>query len=224
MIFPINQFPMDKIRVLVVDDHELILLATRQLFSRVSDIKLIGTAVDGEEAYMKLKELKPDVVLLDVILPVLNGIELTKRITAEYPETRVVLHSSSISEDVIVTGFEAGAMAYVPKNFKPGQLVDAIRTVVKGEHYSKGFVSEILIENFLKNKSRKEGQNNKLTERETEILQAITKGMTNQKMADNLHISVRTVEAHKSNIMKKLKLGSTAELVVYAIKHKIVEI
>ena len=215
---------MDKIRVLVVDDHELILLATRQLFSRVSDIKLIGTAVDGEEAYMKLKELKPDVVLLDVILPVLNGIELTKRITAEYPETRVVLHSSSVSEDVIVTGFEAGAMAYVPKNFKPGQLVDAIRTVVKGEHYSKGFVSEILIENFLKNKSRKEGQNNKLTERETEILQAITKGMTNQKMADNLHISVRTVEAHKSNIMKKLKLGSTAELVVYAIKHKIVEI
>jgi len=215
---------MDKIRVLVVDDHELILLATRQLFSRVSDIKLIGTAVDGEEAYKKIKELKPDVVLLDVILPVLNGIELTKRITAEYPETRVVLHSSSVSEDVIVTGFEAGAMAYVPKNFKPGQLVDAIRTVVKGEHYSKGFVSEILIENFLKNKSRKEGQNNKLTERETEILQAITKGMTNQKMADNLHISVRTVEAHKSNIMKKLKLGSTAELVVYAIKHKIVEI
>ncbi|TVQ88425.1 MAG: DNA-binding response regulator [Bacteroidetes bacterium] len=215
---------MDKIRVLVVDDHELILLATRQLFSRVSDIKLIGTAVDGEEAYKKIKELKPDVVLLDVILPVLNGIELTKRITAEYPEIRVVLHSSSISEDVIVTGFEAGAMAYVPKNFKPGQLVDAIRTVVKGEHYSKGFVSEILIDNFLKNKSKKEGQNNKLTERETEILQAITKGMTNQQMGDNLHISVRTVEAHKSNIMKKLKLGSTAELVVYAIKHKIVEI
>ena len=115
-------------------------------------------------------------------------------------------------------------MAYVPKNFKPGQLIEAIQTVVKGEHYSKGFVSEILIENFLKTKNKKDSPNNKLTEREIEILQSITQGKTNQQMADNLHISVRTVEAHKSNIMKKLKLGSTAELVVYAIKHKIIKI
>ncbi|MFN3556785.1 MAG: response regulator [Bacteroidales bacterium] len=215
---------MDKIKVLVVDDHDLIVLAARQIFSKVPDIKLIGVASDGDEAYKKIKELKPDVVILDVILPGMGGIELTRKIASEFPDTKVVLHSSSVSEDVIVTGFEAGAMAYVPKNFKPGQLIEAIHSVVKGEHYSKGFVSEILIENFLKNKNKKEGQNGKLTEREIEILQAITKGMTNQQMADNLHISVRTVEAHKSNIMKKLKLNSTAELVVYAIKHKIVKI
>lgn len=215
---------MDKIKVLVVDDHDLIVLAARQIFSKVPDIKLVGVASDGEEAYQKIKELKPDVVILDVILPGIDGIELTKKIISEFPATKVVLHSSSVSEDMIVTGFEAGAMAYVPKNFKPGQLIEAIHTVVKGEHYSKGFVSEILIENFLKSKTKKEGQNNKLTERETEILQAITKGMTNQQLADNLHISVRTVEAHKSNIMKKLKINSTAELVVYAIKHKIVKI
>ncbi len=115
-------------------------------------------------------------------------------------------------------------MAYVPKNFKSGQLIEAIQTVIKGEHYSKGFVSEILIENFLKTKTKKDFQNNKLTEREVEILRAITKGMTNQLMANDLHISVRTVEAHKSNIMKKLKLGSTAELVVYAIKQRLVKI
>ncbi len=215
---------MDKIKVLVVDDHDLIVLAARQIFSKVPDIKLVGVAGDGEEAYQKIKDLKPDVVILDVILPGIDGIELTKKIIAEFPATKVVLHSSSVSEDMIVTGFEAGAMAYVPKNFKPGQLIEAIHTVVKGEHYSKGFVSEILIENFLKSKTKKDGQNNKLTDRETEILQAITKGMTNQQLADNLHISVRTVEAHKSNIMKKLKINSTAELVVYAIKHKIVKI
>ncbi len=215
---------MDKIKVLVVDDHDLIVLAARQIFSKVPDIKLVGVAGDGEEAYQKIKDLRPDVVILDVILPGIDGIELTKKIISEFPATKVVLHSSSVSEDMIVTGFEAGAMAYVPKNFKPGQLIEAIHTVVKGEHYSKGFVSEILIENFLKSKTKKEGQNNKLTERETEILQAITKGMTNQQLADNLHISVRTVEAHKSNIMKKLKINSTAELVVYAIKHKIVKI
>lgn len=215
---------MDKIKVLVVDDHDLIVLAARQIFSKVPDIKLVGVAGDGEEAYQKIKDLRPDVVILDVILPGMDGIELTKKIISDFPATKVVLHSSSVSEDMIVTGFEAGAMAYVPKNFKPGQLIEAIHTVVKGEHYSKGFVSEILIENFLKSKTKKEGQNNKLTERETEILQAITKGMTNQQLADNLHISVRTVEAHKSNIMKKLKINSTAELVVYAIKHKIVKI
>jgi two-component system, NarL family, response regulator LiaR len=215
---------MDKIKVVVVDDHDLIVLAARQIFSKVPDIKLVGVASDGEEAYQKIKDLKPDVVILDVILPGIDGIELTKKIVSDFPATKVVLHSSSVSEDMIVTGFEAGAMAYVPKNFKPGQLIEAIHTVVKGEHYSKGFVSEILIENFLKSKTKKDGQNNKLTERETEILQAITKGMTNQQLADNLHISVRTVEAHKSNIMKKLKINSTAELVVYAIKHKIVKI
>jgi NarL family two-component system response regulator LiaR len=215
---------MDKIKVVVVDDHDLIVLAARQIFSKIPDIKLVGVASDGEEAYQKIKELKPDVVILDVILPGMDGIELTKKIISEQPGTRVVLHSSSVSEDMIVTGFEAGAMAYVPKNFKPGQLIEAIHTVMKGEHYSKGFVSEILIENFLKSKTKKDGQNSKLTDRETEILQAITKGMTNQQLADNLHISVRTVEAHKSNIMKKLKINSTAELVVYAIKHKIVKI
>lgn len=215
---------MDKIKVLVVDDHDLIVLAARQIFSKVPDIKMVGVASDGEEAYQKIKELKPDVVILDVILPGMDGIELTRKVIAEQPTTKIVLHSSSVSEDMIVTGFEAGAMAYVPKNFKPGQLIEAIHTVVKGEHYSKGFVSEILIENFLKSKTKKDGQSSKLTDRETEILQAITKGMTNQQLADNLHISVRTVEAHKSNIMKKLKINSTAELVVYAIKHKIVKI
>jgi DNA-binding NarL/FixJ family response regulator len=215
---------MDKIKVIIVDDHDLIVLAARQIFSKVPEIKLVGVANNGEEAFKKIKELKPDVVVLDVILPGIDGIALTRKIVSDFPATKVVLHSSSVSEEMIVTGFEAGAMAYVPKNFKPGQLVEAILTVVNGEHYSKGFVSEILIENFLKSKSKKETQNNKLTDRETEILQAITKGMTNQQLADNLHISVRTVEAHKSNIMKKLKINSTAELVVYAIKHKIVKI
>ncbi len=215
---------MNKIKVIIVDDHELIVLAARQIFSKVPEIKLVGVANTGEEAYKKIKELKPDVVILDVILPGMDGIELTKKILAEQPSAKIVLHSSSVSEDMIVTGFEAGAMAYVPKNFKPGQLIEAVQTVVKGEHYSKGFVSEILIESFLKSKSKKDGYSGKLTERETEILQAITKGMTNQQLADNLHISVRTVEAHKSNIMKKLKINSTAELVVYAIKHKIVKI
>ncbi|MEE4178721.1 MAG: response regulator transcription factor [Bacteroides sp.] len=214
---------MEKINVLVIDDHDLIILACRQVFSKIPDMKLIGVAKDGDEGYRKIVDLKPDVVIIDISIPGINGIELTRKLTREYPDTKVVLHSSSVSEEVIVMGFEAGAMAYVPKNFKPGQLVEAIRTVMRGEHYSKGFVSDILIENFLNDKNKKDG-GFKLTDRELEILRAIAQGSTNQNMAELFCISVRTVEAHKANIMKKLKLSNTAELVVFAIKNKIVKI
>jgi two-component system, NarL family, invasion response regulator UvrY len=214
---------MDKINVLVIDDHDLIILAVRQVFSKIPDMKLIGVAKDGDEGLKKIIDLKPDVVIIDISIPGINGIELTRKVARDYPDSRVVLHSSSVGEEVIVMGFEAGAMAYVPKNFKPGQLVEAIRTVMRGEHYSKGFVSDILIENFLKDKNKKDG-GFQLTDRELEILRAIAQGGTNQHMAEQFCISVRTVEAHKANIMKKLKLNNTAELVVFAIKNKIVKI
>jgi NarL family two-component system response regulator LiaR len=214
---------MEKIHVLVIDDHDLINMAVRQVFSKIPDMKLVGVAKDGDEGLKKIIELNPDVVIIDISIPGPNGIELTRKVTRDFPNIKVVLHSSSVSEDVIVMGFEAGAMAYVPKNFKPGQLVDAIRTVMRGEHFSKGFVSDILIENFLRDKNKKEGSS-KLTDRELEILRAIAQGGSNQIIAEELCISVRTVEAHKANIMKKLKLSNTAELVVYAIKNKIVKI
>ena len=214
---------MEKINVLVVDDHDLIILAIRQVFSKMPDIKLAGIAKDGEEALNKISETRPDVVIIDIGLPGINGLELTRKVIRDFPETRVVLHSATISEDTIVMGFEAGAMGYVPKNFKPGQLVEAIRTVMRGEHFIKGFVSEILIENFLKDKSKKSVVSN-LTGRELEVLRAIAQGQSNQLMAGQFCISVRTVEAHKAHIMKKLKLNNTAELVVYAIKNNIVKL
>jgi DNA-binding NarL/FixJ family response regulator len=214
---------MKKISVLVVDDHDLICMAVKQLFSKAADLSLDGFARTGKEAMEMFAQFNPDVVVIDIALPDIDGIDLMADILKRKPKTKIILHSSIIDSDTIVKGFESGAMGYVPKNFKPKQLIDAIYSVCKGEHYSKGIVSDALIENYLNNKS-KNSNGVRLTAREKEILITLTKGLTNQQIAENFSISVRTVEAHKANIMKKLKLFSTAELVIYAIKNNIVTI
>ncbi|MBS4012154.1 MAG: response regulator transcription factor [Bacteroidetes bacterium] len=214
---------MKKINVLVVDDHDLICMAVKQLFSKEPDIVLAGFARTGKESLDLFSQLSPEIVIIDIALPDMDGIELMVSMLKKKPKTKIILHSSITDSETIVKGFEAGAMGYVPKNFKPKQLIEAIHSVNKGEHYSKGIVSDALIDNYLKNKS-KNSNGVRLTAREKEILVALTKGLTNQQIAEHFKISVRTVEAHKANIMKKLKLFSTAELVIYAIKHNIVTI
>ncbi|MFO8067687.1 MAG: response regulator transcription factor [Bacteroidales bacterium] len=212
-----------KIDVLVVDDHELIGMALRKLFSKYADIRFAGFARSGKEAFKKVNTLKPDVILMDILLPDKDGFELSKTILKEKPTSKIILHTSVEAPESILRGFALGAMGYVPKSYNPKEVIEAIYTVQKGEHYSKGYVSDVLINDYLQGKNK--GSNGgALTNREVEVLQALARGHTNQKIADSLVISVRTVEAHKANIMKKLKLFSTAELVIYAIKNKIVVI
>ena len=214
---------MEKIRTLLVDDHDLVILGVKHLIAQYSDIDLVGIANDGEEALAKIKELSPHLVILDIDMPKFSGLEVTEKIIKLFPNIKIILHSSFIDEEHIIKGFEIGALGYVPKTYKPDMLIDAVRTVNSGEPYIKGIVSEIFLSNY--NKRRVEVIEEKhpaLSTREIDVLKRITEGLSNQEMADKLFISVRTVEVHKANIMKKLKIFNIAELVIYAIRHKII--
>jgi DNA-binding NarL/FixJ family response regulator len=218
---------MEKIKVLIVDDHDIVILGLKALLSRNHDIEIVAITTDGEETIHKVEEFEPDVVVLDIDLPKISGIEVTEYITKNFPHVKVLLHTSFADEAHIVSGFEAGAAGYVPKTFKTDQLVEAIRTVHRGERYIKGSVSEMFIASYFKSKKSEEvvdQAKQSLTNREIEILKHITEGLSNQNIADQLNISVRTVEAHKHNIMKKLEIFNTAELVKYALKNKIISL
>jgi len=216
---------MSKIKVLLVDDHEIVYMGVERLLATSENIKLVGIAKDGEDALLKVKKLSPDVILLDINLPKMNGIKVTEEIIKKSPSTKIILHTSYVDEEYIVKGFEVGAMGYVPKNFNPDQLIEAIEMVYKGERYIKGLVSEVLMNSFFKKEEKKDVVlNSNLTERELEVLKFIIKGLTNNDIAQELYISVRTVEVHKANIMKKLSINNTAELVVYAIKNGLVQL
>ncbi|MBP7496137.1 MAG: response regulator transcription factor [Bacteroidales bacterium] len=216
---------MSKIKVLLVDDHEIVYMGVEKLLSSSENIKLVGIAKDGEDALLKVKKLAPDIVLLDINLPKMNGIKVTEEIIKKNPATKIILHTSYVDEEYIVKGFEVGAMGYVPKNFNPDQLVEAIEMVYNGKRYIKGLVSEVLMNSFFKKEEKKDMvQSTNLTERELEVLKYIIKGLTNNDIAQELYISVRTVEVHKANIMKKLSINNTAELVVYAIKNGLVQL
>lgn len=217
---------MEKIRVYIVDDHDLIVLGVNKILSAEENIEVVGTSNNGEEALAEIRKLKPDLVILDIDIPKISGIQITEAITNEFgEEIKIILHSSFVDEENIVKGFELGALGYVPKKFEVNELLEAIKTVNSGKRYIKGEVSEIFMDSFYKERSQKEKINEvkeSLTKREIEVLKLITHGMTNQQMADELYISVRTIEVHKANIMRKLNIDSTAELVKYAIKNKII--
>lgn len=217
---------MEKIRVYIVDDHDLIVLGVNKILSVEENIEVVGTSNNGEEALAEIRKLKPDLVILDIDIPKISGIQITEAITNEFgDEIKIILHSSFVDEENIVKGFELGALGYVPKKFEVNELLEAIKTVNNGKRYIKGEVSDIFMDSFYKERTQKEKINEvkeSLSKREIEVLKLITQGMTNQQMADELYISVRTVEVHKANIMRKLNIDSTAELVKYAIKNKII--
>lgn len=216
---------MDKIKTLIVDDHELVVIGIKSKLSHYKDIEVIGSASDGREAIEQVRELLPDVVIMDITLPEMSGIDAAKIINDNFPQCRILFHTSHIDEESIIKGFEIGASGYVPKTYKAEEIVEAIRTVHEGKRYLKGIVSEIFLSSYFKSRQEQEIKESiPLSKREIEVLKIITTGLSNKQIADVLNISLRTVEVHKSNIMKKLELFSTAELVIYAIKNKVVEI
>ena len=214
---------MNPIKVLAVDDHDLITLAIKQILAKHHNIQLIDSVKFANDAFYKIQLLRPDVVILDICLPDASGFDIMEKVLLNNPNIRFIIYTGSEKEEDIIQSFEKGAYGYVLKSAKAHDLVEAIESVARGEHYSKGLVSDLLISSFLKRKTEKEVILN-ITNREREILQLIICGKTNQEIADQLFISKRTVEAHKSNIMHKLHMKTTVELVMYGLKMKLIKL
>lgn len=215
-----------KIKLLIVDDHEVVITGVKAVLSKFPEFEIIDTANDGKEAFEKIITQLPDIIIMDVMLPDTTGIELTVKLKQILPDVKVILHTSYIDEENIINGFNSGVLGYVPKNFSVVELIDAIKTVNSGGKYLTGIVSQILVENVVKsnNNPTTKTSEHTISEREKEIIKYIALGHLNKEIADKLAISIRTVEAHKSNILKKLNLNSKADLIIYAIKHKIIKI
>jgi DNA-binding NarL/FixJ family response regulator len=225
---PASEKSMEKITVVVADDHTLVRKGLVNLLSLEQDIEVVGEAADGRGAVDLALSREPDVVLMDISMPVLNGLEATRQIKKQAPHVRVLVLSAHDNEEYIVQVIRSGANGYLLKNSSQDDLSRAIRSVRNGEAFFSPSVSRVLLEQYLKSSPEPalapeaEEHPSLLTPREREVLQLVAEGETHQHIASLLNISIRTVDTHCNNIMKKLDIHDRSGLVTYAIKNSIV--
>lgn len=203
-----------KIKLLLVDDHEIVRAGLRMLFLAEPDMEIVGEVDTGEEAIEAVQQLKPDVVIMDVAMPGIGGIEATRRIKQAYPDTSVLALTMHEDEQYFFEMLNAGASGYIPKRAAPDDLVSAIRVV----HSGNVFLHATLARHLMRDVVGQPIAPDDLTPREKEVLTYIAEGCTNREIAETLVISVKTVDRHRENIMQKLNLHSRIELVKYAIE------
>jgi DNA-binding NarL/FixJ family response regulator len=216
---------MKAVRVLVADDHEVVREGVRALIERQPDLEVCGLAITGPEAVELALKTRPDVVVLDLTMPDLDGLEAIRQIIKALPDTEVVVFSAHRSEDLIEEVFEAGARSYVEKADASQNLVAAIRSLAEHKPFFSSQASENLLGRFLDPGAKKEHDRagRKLTARETEIVRLLAQGGSNKELATTLGISIRTVETHRATLMHKLGVHSVAGVVRYAVRHRIIE-
>jgi len=214
---------MSRIRILLADDHALVRSGIVKLLEGDEDFLIVGEASDGEEAIEKTRKLHPDIVIIDIAMPKLSGIEAAKIIQKKYPSTKILVLTMHENEEYVYQIFKSGASGYVLKNAKGDELSTAIRAVANGERYFSSGVSDVMIRGYLRRVQGRDapvpGDDVPLTKREKEILKYIAQGMNNLHIGDRLFISPRTVETHRTNIMQKLDIHDAPNLVRYAIEH-----
>lgn len=217
---------MKKIRILIVDDHNLIINGIKSLLSPIQNFEIIGEANDGQQAIDLSLKIKPDVIIMDISMPVLSGIDATKIILEKLPETKVIALTQHEDSEYVIQILNAGGYGYLLKNSKKEEFIDAINTVCEGRKYFSKNISNLLLNDLLENKSAKPKEEPKilLTKREKEIIQKIADELSNYQIADELNISLRTVETHRRNIMQKLNLTNVVSLIKYAVANEIVSL
>jgi DNA-binding NarL/FixJ family response regulator len=219
---------MSKISLFIVDDHKLVRDGMKALLSGIPTIEITGEASDGKEMFELLKERQPEVIIMDISLPEISGIELTRMLSQQYPSIRVLVLSMYNDEEFIFNSIKAGAKGFLPKNTSREELVEAIQAIHNGDEFFSESISKIILRSYIRKATVDEEPADKnreaLTPREIEILKLFVEGHINKEIGEMLDISIRTVETHKNHIMKKLALRSTVEMVKYAIRNKIVDI
>jgi len=211
---------LDRIKILIADDHALVRDGTRQILEHEKDLKVVAEASDGEETVELATRFKPDVAIVDISMPKLDGIEATRQIKALCPSIAVLILTAYDDEQFIFSLLEAGAAGYLLKSIRGRELVDAVRAVHAGESVLHPSVARKVLDRFVPSpgKPRKQESQEVLTEREMEVLRLVTKGLSNKDIADELCLSMRTVQAHLGRIFNKLNVGSRTEAVVCALK------
>jgi len=210
---------MGKIRVIIADDHAIVREGTRQLLEREDDIEVVGEAGDGEEAVTLATKLRPDVAIIDIAMPNLNGIEATRQIKALLPGTAVLILTAYDDDQYVFALLEAGAAGYLMKSVRGRELVGAIRAVRSGESVLHPVIARKVLKRFMPSAHEaKVHPQEKVSEREREVLKLAAKGMSSKEIADELSLSVRTVQSHMAHIFNKLQVGSRTEAILYGLK------
>jgi two-component system, NarL family, response regulator NreC len=215
---------MKKIRILLADDHTVVRKGLRLLLESQDGFEVIADACDGRETIALAEQHQPDVVVLDVAMPILNGIEAARQISAKFPSTAIVFLSMHSDEGYVLKALKSGARAYLLKDSAEYDLIAAIKAVSEGKAFFSPAISKMLVEDYMRQMRERDVEDSYelLTTREREILQLLAEGKSNKDVAALLHLSLYTVETHRSNIFQKLNLHSSAELILYAIRKGVI--
>jgi DNA-binding NarL/FixJ family response regulator len=215
-----------KIKVLLADDHTVVREGLRLILDSADDIQVVGEVENGRQAVQVAKRLMPDVVVLDVVMPLLNGVEATRQLLKEVPSAKILVLSSYCDDDRVQQLIEAGATGYLVKQTAANDLISAVRETNKGNAFFSPCISKRLLDQcreVLAHGGKIESKGPRLTSREAEVLQLIAEGYANKQIADELHISIKTVEKHRQQVMHKLNIHEVASLTRYAVSQGIIE-
>lgn len=218
-----RRLEMDKIRVLIADDHVMVSQGLKQILELESDICVVGQAKNGQEAVSMAFAKKPDVILMDINMPIMNGIQAISELKANNCESRIIVLTIHEDREYLFKTLQSGADGYVLKDADPKTLTDAIRNVHKGYSYIQPSMTKELVKEYTRicSNDKNRGEDNCLSSREIEVLKLLAKGMLNKEIAKELYISEKTVKNHVSNIFKKIGVSDRTQAAIYALKHNI---